>query len=173
MAHAPDERVPVGYVRRAHGLDGAVLVRALADDVAARFKVGMRFLTDEAEPREFAVRSCSTHHDDLIVRFDALTNRNEAEALRGVTLTIAAADRRRLGEDEYWPDELVGCDAFDEAGERLGTVSAVELGGAQDRLVVTTVDGDLVEVPFVSALVPLVDRERGRITLSPPEGMFD
>jgi 16S rRNA processing protein RimM len=44
------------------------------------------------------------------------------------------------------------------------------LGGAQDRLVVTTPDGSEVEVPFVATLVPEITP--GSITIDPPPGLF-
>ena len=57
-------------------------------------------------------------------------------------------------------------------GEELGEVTDVEPGVAQDRLVVTTPDGDDVAVPFVEALVPAIDPEAGTVTLAPPGGLF-
>jgi len=53
-----------------------------------------------------------------------------------------------------------------------GTVTDLEPGVAQDRLVVTTPEGDDVAVPFVAALVPAIDPEAGTVTLDPPGGLF-
>ena len=37
-------------------------------------------------------------------------------------------ERRELGEDEYWPEDLIGLQAVDAAGSDLGSVSDVVTG---------------------------------------------
>lgn len=111
------------------------------------------------------------HRDrGVIVRFEGVGTRAEAERLRGAVLTISASERRSLGVGEYWPEELVGLVAVGEGGEVLGEVTGVELG-SQDRLVVTTPSGAEVLVPFVADLVG--DPEGGRIVIAAPPGLFD
>jgi len=76
-------------------------------------------------------------------------------------------------DDESWyRHELVGLRALSVSGEALGEVTDLEPGVAQDRLVVTTPEGDDVAVPFVAALVPAIDPEAGTVTLDPPGGLF-
>lgn len=166
-----DELLPAGYVRRAHGLKGSVVVRSLSDD-PDRFRVGARFATDDAEHPWLTVIAAVPHHDGLLIAFDGITGRNEAEELRGTTLLIDRAARRDLDEDEFWPEDLVGLDVVDASGSPLGEVVDVVLGAAQDRVVVKTTDGGIVEVPLVAALAPEIDLEAGTIVVDPPEGLF-
>ncbi len=112
------------------------------------------------------------HHDDLLVRFAGIVDRDAADALRGTVFQIPATDRRPLGDAEVWPDDLVGATALGPEGQTRGTVTGVEFGEAQDRLVIETADGSRVEVPFVSAIVPAVDLEARVITVAPPDGLF-
>lgn len=107
----------------------------------------------------------------LLVRFDGCPDRTSAEALRGIALFVEAGERRTLGQDEFWPDELVGLEVRDPSGHRRGTVTAFMEGAAQDRLIVETPDGP-VEIPFVKALVPVVDVEEGFIVVEPVEGLI-
>ncbi|MCP3976111.1 MAG: ribosome maturation factor RimM [bacterium] len=171
---SPDQnaRIPVGYVRRAHGLRGDVIVRSLSDD-AERFIVGAEFLTDHESPRDMTVSEVRAHADGVLLRFEQISNRNAADAMRGVTLTIGADQRRDLESDEYWPEDLEGLAVIDAAGTTLGAITSVIMGGAQDRLVVSTPDGRTVEVPFVAAIVTDVDIAEGRIRMDPPPGLFD
>jgi 16S rRNA processing protein RimM len=122
-----------------------------------------------AEDHELVVRAARPYRDrGLIVAFAGIRDRTEAEALRGSVLT--ASGRRDLEEGEFWPDDLVGLEAVDPRGARLGTVTGVVVTGAQDRLVVTTPRGNEVEVPFVDDLVG--DPEAGCIVIDPPGGLF-
>jgi 16S rRNA processing protein RimM len=43
---------------------------------------------------------------------------------------------------------------------------------AQDLLVISTPNGDVM-LPFVKALVPSVDLEKGVVTITPPGGLFE
>lgn len=163
--------IDVGYARRAHGIGGEVVVRPLTDH-PQRWSVGATFVTDESTPRTLEVTAVRPHKGDLLVRFDGVDDRNLAEALKGVKFFISAEERRSLEPGEYWPDDLIGCIAVGPDGVNLGTVVGIELGGAQDRLVVETASGTRVEVPLVSAIVPTVDLDARVITLTPPDGLF-
>ena len=163
--------MPVGYVRRAHGIKGDVIVRPLTD-YPQRFAPGSGVTTDEPTPRRLIVASQRTHTDGLLIRFDAVEDRDAAEALQGVTFTIAPEERRPLVEGEYWPDTLEGLVAVDPDGLRLGVVVGVELGAAQDRLVIGTDDGR-VEIPFVADLVGEVHPSGGHVVILQPEAFFD
>ncbi len=146
-------------------------MRSLTDN-PDRFSVGEVLLTDETPPRSLTVVASGPHSDGVLVTFDEVSDRTGAAELCGVTLTIDPADRRALGEDEYWPDALEGLAVIDRGGNRLGRVSGVVLGAAQDRLVVTTGDGTAVEVPFVTAIVAEIHPSLGHLVVDPPEGLF-
>ncbi|MGF1667164.1 MAG: ribosome maturation factor RimM [Acidimicrobiia bacterium] len=164
----PDGHVLVGIVGKAHGLAGHVFVMAQSDN-PERFAPGALV---GSERGEMAVESSRSADGRLIVKFSGVVDRTAAEALRGLRLTIPAASRRDLGEDEWWPDDLVGLRVVDHTGAARGVVDAIVEGVAQDRLAVTTTEGLEVEVPFVSELVPLVDIEAGFVQLADVEGLL-
>ena len=162
----------VGYVRRAHGINGAVVIRPLTDDPENRWFSGAEFLSDAHPPAPYTVVEAAPYRDDLLVRFAEVGDRTGAEALRGTSFTIDPADRRDLDDGEFWVEDLVGCDVVDTDGQSVGVVESVEFGAAQDRLAVRTEAGRF-EVPFVDAIVPEVDLERSVVVVAPPEGLFE
>ena len=171
MSSSTDDLVTIGHVRRAHGLRGDVVVHSDSDH-PERFVPGAVLYGDGDRSRPFEVARASSHSDGLLVGFAGVSDRDAAEAIRGMTLTIPLTERRSLDPDEFWLDDLIGVTAVDPAGAVLGIVTGVEFGAAQDRIVVTASDGSPVEVPFVAALVPDVSLESGRIVIDPPEGLF-
>jgi 16S rRNA processing protein RimM len=94
-----------------------------------------------------------------------------AEALRGLELSIPAAEVPALAEGRYYLHDLVGCAVETMAGERVGEVVAVERG-VTTLLVVRrgTVD---VLVPFVEEICREIDVVRRRIRVDPPDGLLD
>jgi 16S rRNA processing protein RimM len=61
---------------------------------------------------------------------------------------------------------------YDETGAEIGRVEGVLTGPGQDRLLVRKPAG-VFEVPFVDALVPVVDLEKGRIEIVALPGLVD
>ena len=56
--------------------------------------------------------------------------------------------------------------------EKVGVVTGLRTGAAQDLLVVKDNEGEEVYVPFVEQIVPEVDLEGGFVRLTPPDGLF-
>ena len=173
MAPEGQDRILAGYVRRAHGIHGDVVVRGTLQDSADRFAEGAVLVTNEDTPREFEITGVRGHQGDYIITFNGIGDRNAAEALRGTQFTIDMADRRELESGEWWPEDLDGCDVYSMDGALVGVVASVIAGAAQDRIVVETPDGAKGEVPFVSELVPEVDVENRRIVVDLPEGLLE
>lgn len=166
---AGSETIKVGYVRRAHGVKGGVVVKPLSDD-PDRFLSGQSLDTDR--DITLTISSAQPHKDGLLVSFVGVEDRDSAERLRGASLLIAPSHRRQLEPDEYWPEQLVGLRVVDRTGADLGTVANVVAGAAQDRLEIDGSSGRF-DVPFVAALVTSVDLSLGVVTLDPPAGLID
>jgi 16S rRNA processing protein RimM len=166
------DRVLVGRIGRPHGLAGELYVRP-ETDAPERFQAGAVFLTDEVPGRSLEVRSSRRHQERLLVTFVEVIDRTDAESLRGSGLTIPADDRRPLADDEYWPDQLVGLNVRTVAGEAIGTITGVDTGGPQDRLIVLSDDGRQGLIPFVRDLVPEVDIAGGVVVVDLIEGLLN
>jgi 16S rRNA processing protein RimM len=165
------ERV-VARIGRAHGLRGEVSVEVRTDVPEQRFVPGTVFGTDPADRGPLTLVSARDHGGVLVLGFEQTGDRSAAEALRD-TLLVVDADASDE-EDAWYEDELVGLRVEDPQGRLLGELVRLETGGAQDLLVVRpAAGGEHVRVPFVSALVPVVDVPGGKVVVDPPGGMFE
>lgn len=164
----PDGHVLVGIVGKPHGLDGHVFVIPESDNPDRFVRGSVVYLEGEI----FVIRSSRVSDGRLIVAFEGIEDRNVAEGLRGERLTIPESDRRTLGEDEWWPEDLISLTVLDHTGTERGSVVDVVEGVAQHRLVVRTTNGASCEIPFVADLVPVVDLDAGHIRLAEVEGLF-
>lgn len=165
-----DDRVLVGRVGRAHGLNGAVVVEPLTDAPDVRFAPGSTVVLDDGTPLTVTRLEATDRHP--LVTFEGIDDRSRAEDIRGHRLYVTAADRRELDEGEYWPEELIGMRVLDRAGAELGRVSDVEIGVGQDRLIIDT-DSGAFTLPFVADLVPAVDLESRVLVAELPPGIRD
>lgn len=160
--------VVVGIIGPARGLKGEVALDIRTDSPEERLAPGTVVSTTSDEFPELTLERLSYLKGRAYVFFHEINTREEAEAIRGVSLTA----EELLEDDAWYPRELVGLAAVDPGGNELGRVLNLEIGGAQDQLVIDH-QGRSVRVPFVRALVPEVDLEAGRVVIDPPGGLFD
>lgn len=172
-------RLVVGRIVRPHGVRGEVVVEPRTDRPDLRFVADRAVLTSSDD--HLVIRSVRPHGQRLIVRFHRVADRDTAERLRGVTLVVDSADPRAPdliaadpGDTEVFLDaRLVGLEARQPDGTRIGQVVGVEHGPLQDILVLQRDSGRHARVPFVAAIVPEVNLSDGWLEVDPPEGLLD
>jgi 16S rRNA processing protein RimM len=126
----------VGRVTRPHGVRGEVSVEVRTDDPDLRFSVGRVMATDPAAAGPLTVESVRWHSGRLLIRFDGIGDRNQAEELRGTWLTLDSAEAGPTGDpDEFHDHELIGLAVVTTSGEPVGRVTDVRHFG-QDLLVI-------------------------------------
>lgn len=160
----------VATIGRAHGLRGEVALEVRTDQPETRFAVGAVLATDPAGRGPLTITLVRREADRWFVTFAQATDRTAAEALRGTHLVVPA--EASVEEDAWYPHELVGLRAELVDGSVVGQVIGLEHLPAQDALVVGEPDGTRSLVPFVRALVPVVDVPGGRVVLDPPAGLL-
>jgi 16S rRNA processing protein RimM len=126
----------VGRVTRPHGVRGEVSVEVRTDDPDLRFSVGRVMATDPAAAGPLTVESVRWHSGRLLIRFDGIADRTQAEELRGTWLTLDSAEAGPTGDpDEFHDHELIGLAVVTTSGEPVGRVTDVRHFG-QDLLVI-------------------------------------
>lgn len=170
----------VARIGKAHGLRGEVTVRLHTDNPEQRLVPGATFgvagLTAAARvpgasvPAELTIDTVRAHNGTWLLAFEGYADRSAAESLRGGTLLMAAQED---DTDGWYESELAGLAVLDLTGTRIGEVTGLDVGADQDRLAVRLTDGRTGLVPFVEALVPVVDVAAGHVVVDPPGGLFD
>jgi 16S rRNA processing protein RimM len=168
---ADNDRVLLGEIGAAQGLKGEVRLRSYTQDPAAIARYGA---LDDEHGGKIEIESLRVTPKALIACIKGVTTRNAAEALNGTKLYVARSRLPKRDEEEWFHSDLIGLSAVDDQGEPVGTVVAVQNFGAGDLIEVKPAKGGpTVLVPFTRETVPEVDVEGGRLTLVPPEGLFD
>ena len=168
----PDELMVVGKVVGAQGLKGELRILPLSDFPERFTKPGERWLQrrqDPARPIELLSGRQLPGKELFVVRFAGIDSREAAEALVGGELVVKASDRPKLAKGEFHLLDLVGLEVRLE-GVAIGTVS--NLIHAGNDLLEIDLDGRQVLIPFVEAIVPVVEIEQGWIGITPPPRAF-
>ena len=167
----------VGRIIRPHGLRGELSVEVRTDDPGRRYANGSVLGTDPPQAGPLTVTASRWHSGRLLVSFAEVVDRTDAELLRGVLLTVDAAEVPLPQDpDEFHDHQLTGLTVVTVSGEVVGTVSDV-LHYGQDLLSVTPAAGtsrrEEVLVPFVAAIAVEVDLAAGKVVIDPPPGLLD
>lgn len=160
----------VATIGRARGLRGEVGIDLRTDDPRTRLRVGTVLATDPPEAGPLTVVGARRQGERWYLALAEVTDRTAAEALRGVHLVAEAAVSAE--PDAWYPHELAGLRAEAPDGTLLGEVTGIEHLPAHDLLVLREVGGQRTLIPFVHAIVPVVDVAAGRVVVDAPRGLL-
>lgn len=173
---APEGHV-VARIGKPHALRGEVTVQLHTDDPESRLVPGVvldtRAQPGSGVPTQLTLATTRVHQGIWLLGFEEIPDRTGAESLRGTRLVLAEEDLDDDPDDGWYEKDLVGLTARTPDDEVIGEVVALELGAAQDRIVLRRPDGREALVPFVEAIVPEVDPEAGRLIIDAPPGLLD
>jgi 16S rRNA processing protein RimM len=163
--------VAVGKITRAHGVRGEVAVLVLSE-VAERFDAGAE-LHAEGDGL-LCVERTRRDRGRLLVKFSGVEDRDAAQRLQGVYLTVPRDASPELPEGSYWPYELEGCEVVTERGRTLGAIVDVIHTEANDVWIARpSNDDDEVLIPALKDVVVSVDVAGRRIVVREVAGLTD
>lgn len=154
----------IGEVLKPQGIRGEAKVKPYAAD-PQDFLRWKTLYTQVGEAYQPIAAKCSRVHDGFAyITLGDCAEPNAVERLRGTKLYIQRAQAMQPGEDEAFICDLIGCEAVDEAGQPLGTLTDVLQHGPVDVYVFRTPKGTLM-APALKAVFPTVDVAGRRITV--------
>lgn len=179
------ERVEIGRVGRAHGLDGAVHVTGLTD--RALLAPGVELWIGEHECRSVELRGSAA---DPLLRVTGVDDRTAAAALTGAVISVARDAAPELEPGEWYARDLIGLAVYDvdpgAGAAPIGTVTALVNAPSVDILEVAAVppgdatrsagapvaasrpggDSGTLLVPMVLDAIRGIDLAAGRVEVS-------
>jgi 16S rRNA processing protein RimM len=142
--------VHVATIIAAHGIKGEVKVKSFTSDPKAFATYGPLLSKDG---RVFEIKTVRPQKDEFLCTLSNVTDRNAAEALRGVELCVAREKLPNLAEGEFYLQDLLG-KMVEAEGKIIGTVSGFQNFGAGDLIELH--DGMLLPMGFVVSVGGIV-----------------
>ena len=160
-------RILVGRFGAAHGVRGEVRLQSFTGDPEA---IGAYGPLAGSDGRAYTLKSLRPVKDNLLVaRVEGITDRDAAERLTHIELTLDRAALPPPDEEEFYVADLVGLDAVDAEGSKFGTIAGVPNYGGGDLIEVRpAAGGESLLFTFTKAVVPNVDIAGRCVTIVPP-----
>lgn len=158
----------IGVVASVHGIKGAVKVFPTTQE-PERFSRLEQVIykapgKEDSEGESWTIQSASPFKNMVLLQVKELTDRNQAEAVKGGTLWIPREEALPLEENEYYISDVVGALVVTEEGETLGMVGDVLTTGSNEVFAVKTPDGQEILIPSIKDCVIAMDLDKKIVT---------
>jgi 16S rRNA processing protein RimM len=166
--------VSCGKVLKPHGLKGELCIALYADSPFFLDSLGRLYLQKEGQkPRPFRLLSWRPHQNKVLVFFENIIGRDQAEEWRGAEVLVREKDLPPKDEGEVYLYELLDCRVYLPDGGFLGVLKDVQVHSGSEVWVIITDNEEEVLFPANEEFVEDVDLTQKRIVINPPEGLLD
>ena len=157
-----NEYIMIATVLKPQGVHGECKIRSYAADIQLFHQWTRLYIRTAGGFSPVSVRVTRIRDDFVYAFLDQSTTADEAEKYRGCDLYVDRSHAARAEGDAVLIADLIGCEARDENGEFIGTLSSVLQYGTVDTWVFDTGFGTLM-VPALRSVFPEVDAANRRI----------
>ncbi|MCJ2166148.1 16S rRNA processing protein RimM [Pseudodesulfovibrio sp. S3] len=166
--------IPVGGVVKPHGIRGELCIKSYADSPSLFGAVDPLYLRDgDKPPRPVSATAWREHKGLVLLTLKGVTDRDQAEALRGLEVLIREEDLPELEGDEHYFYQMIGCRVVLPDQTEVGELKGYYETGEQDTWVIVNSEGAEILLPAVPEFVLDVDLDTETIVIEPPEGLLD
>lgn len=146
----------LGEVVKPQGIRGEVKVRHYTDDPSRFTALKTVYRKNGSEYTPIKVLGARVQKEDVFLKLEGVTDRDQAEALRGCELWVDRANARELDEDEVFIADILGAHAFDTKGNEIGVLTDVFNTGSTDVFTFKVPGGTLM-VPCLKTVMLVMD----------------
>ena len=157
----------VGRITGVWGLRGDVKVQSHTDSLE-RFQPGSTLFIDTLNVTVERSRGQKT---GLVIKFEAISDRDTAESLRGRLLTVNREDVPHLPAGQFYHYQLIDMEVISDKGECLGRVSEILITPGNDVYIVSKNGCRDLLLPSLAEVVLDVDLDANRMTVHLLDGL--
>lgn len=170
-----DDFILVGKVVGAHGIRGNLKVHSYTESLSIyQARAGVTVIMPDGTIRTMIVDRVWRHGKNLLMNFESVSRRDQAERLIGAEMFVEKTCLPALEKDTYYWFDLVGLRVVDASGALLGRLASVIPTPGNDVYVVREDRGGQCRetlIPAVGNVIRDVDLDGGIMTVELPEGL--
>lgn len=161
----------IGRIVRAHGLHGELSVTILTEFPERFESTEWVYLGNEFEASPYRLEGYRWHKKNLLLTLSGITDRTQAEQLRGQYVQVPLEEAVPLPEGTYYLYQLIGLHVVTIDGQALGIVADIIETGANDVYVIEGDDRQIL-LPAIDDVIKSIDVETGQIVVQVIDGLI-
>jgi len=167
------ETVLLGKVVSTHGIKGQLRIAVYSGEFETILSLSSLILKGpDGRMETFEVTASAVHRKKLLVALKGYGSIDQVQHLVGSEIYATRAQMPELTEGEFYWCDLLGLTVMTLEGELLGRLAEIIATGSNDVYVVKN-DGREYLIPALEDVVLDIDLDKGKMTISPPEGLLD
>lgn len=166
--------ISIGKILNFHGIQGEAKVGYSKSQTDFLSTLKAVLIKPENEYKTLNITSCRFNKNFAIIKFKEINSINDIIPYKGLLLYVEQTSlKENLSDDEFLIEDLIGCEAFNQNGEKVGTIVGISNNGTNDYLNIKTKTKRTSLVPFIKELVPEIDIENKKVIISNLEGLIE
>lgn len=173
MNSTSNKLVRLGYLLKPHGLKGELKVVFFNEDSRSLKNNQIIFLNDEKNDIfKRKIENIVYQLKNNMIKFFEIDTRDHAEKLRGLFLEISREDLPKLKDGEFYLNDLIEFNIYDESRNKYGVVINTFQFPANNVLVVLYNNKEQL-IPIIDDVVLDIKHNKKEIIINPIPGLFN
>lgn len=170
MSKASDTLV-IGKIGAPYGVKGWTKITTYTEESTGVFDYSPWFIERGGEVQELQIDQWRTHNKGVVAKLVGVENRDEAEALKNLEISVKAEQLPELADDEFYWRDLINMQVVTDKGYDMGVVKELFETGSNDVMLVKAKHNDAFGqkermIPFLmDQVIKKVDLQANVITV--------
>lgn len=126
----------VGKFGSTYGIRGWLRVYSSTENAESIFAYQPWYLKIKGQWQLVELEAWKQHNHEFIAKLTGIEDRETAQTLTNIEIGVDLSEFPKLGDDDFYWHDLIGCEVVNLQGYHLGKVSEMMETGANDVLVV-------------------------------------
>lgn len=173
MKNMSDYSFPVGKIVGFIGLKGDIKIRPETNNPELLLDIEDVEILRGGQRSKYEITALKLEKRMLVLRLKGFPDRTSVEHFMDSLVYTTRDQLNELDEEEWWVDDLVGLPVFTPDGNQVGTICGVTGANGELLEVQSTKSKGTILIPFVKALVPIVDMKGRRVEVVDLPGLLE
>lgn len=166
------DQLALGRIVATHGVAGWLRLRLFNPQGRTLYSAAEVELAQGEDRLTLELDQAKPHGGVVLLKLRGIDDMDAAQELVGRQVSVRQEALAPLGGSEYYYEEVVGFEALDAQGERIGTVTRVWPRPGGDLLVVAGPAREHL-IPAVREFIREIDVVRRTVTIDAPDGLLE